>query len=67
MLPCVYFDRRLYTDYYVLHVTDDYVVTSLCTCVNIRAGFLTEGDASHMQVDENPIPSLMEDEDGDWG
>ena len=46
-------------------VTCVYVVMVLCVYVLVWITVLTEEDARQMHDEENPIPSLMDDENGD--
>ena len=47
-------------------VTGDHVARVLCVYVNVCPSVLTERDVRKMQDEENPIPSLLDDDNGDW-
>jgi hypothetical protein len=46
-------------------VTGNYVRASLCAYAIVCPSRFMERDVEKMQEDENPIPSLMNDESGD--
>jgi hypothetical protein len=58
---------NLYARYIRTDVTRTHVVRVLCAYVNVRVSVYWKGMPEHMQdEDVNPIPSLMNEEDGEW-
>ncbi len=47
-------------------VTGAYVTTSLCSYVLVWIDVIMERDVRHMEDEGNPIPSLLDDENGEW-
>jgi hypothetical protein len=47
-------------------VTGARATTSLCPNVIVCAGVVMERDVGYMEDEGNPIPSLLDDENGEW-
>lgn len=60
------FSRNLYPRYLRTDVTYAYVLTVLCAYVNVGVSVYWKGMQERMQDDENPIPSLMDEETTEW-
>ncbi len=61
------FSSKLYGRYIRTAVTYGYVVTVLCPYVDVCISVYWKGMQENMQDDDvNPIPSLMDEEDGEW-